>query len=183
MKKDKTDKSKAEETNDKLDNTDPVVAIQSDDSPASQEELKKAKSDYLYLAAEFENYKRNAIRERADLVRYAGERLARELLEVSDNFARALAMDVTAENVNVFRDGVTLIQKELAALLSRHNIQEIDPLGQPFDPNLHEALTSEETDKYPPGTISRVFKKAYRLHDRLIRPAQVVVAQAPRQGD
>jgi molecular chaperone GrpE len=74
-----------------------------------------------------------------------------------------------------------MIHRELHSLLSRHGIREDNPVGNPFDPSLHEALTSEESTEFAPGSISRVFKKAYRLHDRLLRPAQVVVAKAPAE--
>lgn len=146
-----------------------------------QTQIDQLRKDYLYLGADFENYKKQAIKERSDLVRYGLERFARDLLEIVDNFERALAVDPTPENQAVFRDGVTLIHRELQSLLSRNGVQEINPVGQPFDPASHEALTSEETKEYAPGSISRVFKKAYRLHDRLIRPAQVVVAKAPTE--
>ena len=150
---------------------DPVDRIQAD--------YNKLKNDFLYLGAEFENYKKQAIKERSELTRYGAERFVRDLLEIVDNFERAMATEMTAENKNTLREGVTLIHRQLQSLLQRHGVHEIDPVGQPFDPSAHEALTSEETTEYKPGLISRVFKKAYRLHDRLLRPAQVVVAKAP----
>ncbi|MGE0761926.1 MAG: nucleotide exchange factor GrpE [Bdellovibrionales bacterium] len=149
------------------------------DSDRLKADYDKLKNDFLYLGAEFENYKKQAIKERSELHRYGAERFVRDLLEVVDNFERALAVQNTSENKDTLRDGVALIHRELQSLLSRHGVREIDPVGQPFDPGAHEALTSEETDQYPAGSISRVFKKAYRLHDRLLRPAQVVVAKAP----
>lgn len=144
-------------------------------------ELKKAKNDYLYLMAEFENYKRNAIRERSDLAKYGSERIVRELLDLMDTFDRAFEMEVTAENVASFREGMLMIAREMKNLLDRFGVKEIDSLGKPFDPAVHEALSSEESDSVTPGHISQVFKKAYKLHDRLIRPAQVVVAKEPKK--
>ena len=154
-----------------LPEVDPVERLQSD--------YNKLKNDFLYLGAEFENYKRNAIKERSELSRYGAERFVRDLLEIVDNFERALATEVKSENKTTLREGVAMIHRELQTLLQRHGVQELNPVGQPFDPNAHEALTSEETDEYQPGLVSKVFKKAYRLHDRLLRPAQVVVAKAP----
>ncbi len=138
----------------------------------------KLKNDFLYLGAEFENYKKHSIKERSELSRYGGERIVRDLLEVVDNFERALAAAQTSENKENLQDGLVLIYRGLQSLLNKHGVQEVDPMGQPFDPNSHDALTSEETDEYPPGTVIRVFKKAYRMHERLLRPAQVVVAKA-----
>ncbi|MFV8257002.1 nucleotide exchange factor GrpE [Bdellovibrio bacteriovorus] len=144
-----------------------------------QEQAEKFKNDYLYLRAEFENYKRNAIKERSDLTKYGGERLVRDLLEVVDNFDRALSVNVSAENFNTFKQGVDMTAQELKSLLQRHNVTEIPAQGAPFDPTVHEALSSEATDQMAPGHVVRVFKKPYKLHDKVIRPGQVVVAKKP----
>jgi molecular chaperone GrpE len=158
-----------------------VVEVDGQEPAAQSEELAKLKSDFLYLGAEFENYKKHAIRERSELIKYGSERFVRDLLEIVDNLERALDMDVKPENVTTFREGVAMTQRELQALLARNGVTEINPVGQPFDPSSHEALTSEETDQVPAGSIARVFKKAYKMYDRLLRPAQVVVAKAPTE--
>ncbi|MGE5085615.1 MAG: nucleotide exchange factor GrpE [Bacillota bacterium] len=144
-----------------------------------QEQAEKFKNDYLYLRAEFENYKRNAIKERSDLMKYGGERFIRDLLEVVDNFDRALQVNVTAENLSTFKQGIELTSQELKNLLTRHAVTEIPAEGVPFDPAVHEALSSEATDKFAPGYVARVFKKPYKLHDKVIRTGQVVVAKKP----
>lgn len=143
----------------------------------SQELAEKYKNDFLYLRAEFENYKRNAIKERSDLIKYAGERLAVDLLDVVDNFERALETPVSQDNFNDFKKGIDLISANLKSLLQKHNINEIPALGVAFDPNFHEALSSEATEKFEAGHISRVFKKPYKFHEKIIRPGQVVVAK------
>lgn len=144
-----------------------------------QEQVEKSKNDYLYLRAEFENYKKHAIKERSDLVKFGSERLAKDLLSVVDNFERALATPVTAENFPVFRQGVELISTDLKNLLGRYGVTEVPTEGVVFDPSSHEALSSEPTDQVPAGHVFRVFQKAYKMHDKLIRPAQVVVAKKP----
>ncbi|KHD87285.1 MAG: molecular chaperone GrpE [Bdellovibrio sp. ArHS] len=144
-----------------------------------QEQAEKFKNDFLYLRAEFENYKRNAIKERSDLVKYGGERFIRDLLEVVDNFERALQTTVSAENFATFRQGVEMTAQELKSLLQRHSVNEIPAQGAAFDPNYHEALGSEPTEQVAPGHILRVFKKPYKFHDKVIRPGQVVVAKKP----
>lgn len=142
-----------------------------------QEQAEKHKNDYLYLRAEFENYKKHAIKERSDLLKFGGERLVRDLLAVLDNFDRALAVQATPENVAAFRQGIELTANELRAALNKNGVTELKSDGAAFDPNLHEALSSEISSSVPAGHVSRVFQKGYKLHDKLVRPAQVVVAQ------
>lgn len=144
-----------------------------------QEQAEKYKNDFLYARAEFENYKRNAIKERSDLAKYGAERLIRDFLEVMDNFERALQMKVSAENFQAFEQGVQMTANELRHMLTKHGVTEMKSEGTPFDPNTQEALTSEASSEVPPGHVLRVFKKGYKLHDKNLRPAQVVVAKKP----
>lgn len=144
-----------------------------------KKELEKARNDYLYLRAEFDNYRKQVIKERSDLLKYGAERMVLALLDVVDNFDRALSTEVTAENVESFRQGVALTAQEFHKALESFGVRVVECDGQPFDPSIHEALSSEETDRVPEGHITQVFRQAYKLHDRIIRPAQVVVAKAP----
>lgn len=146
------------------------------------EELAKAKNDYLYLRADFDNYRKSVIKERSDLMKYGSERIVSAVLEVLDNFERALQTELTPETIPVYKEGIELTKNELKNALSKFGVSEVQAEGAPFDPALHEALGSEETDKVPPGHIVRIFKKAYKLHDRVIRPAQVVVAKEPQKS-
>ena len=153
-------------------------------APVSEvEELKaqveKFKNDYLYLRAEFENYRRNVIKERSDLVKYGCERLVVDVLGVLDNFERALDVKPTAENLATYTKGIEMTQTELKNVLQKFGVTEIPSKGLMFDPSIHEALSSEETAEVKPGHVSRVFKKPYKLHDKVIRPGQVVVAKEP----
>ena len=145
-------------------------------------ELEKAKSDYLYLLADFDNFRKNAVKERSDLMKYGSERLIRDFLGVLDNFERALEMEVQESNWTSFREGVHLIAGEMKALLQRSGVEEIKSEGEQFDPSKHEALSSEPRTDMPVGHVARVFKKAYKMHDKLIRPAQVTVASAPTEN-
>ncbi len=151
-------------------------AASSSETEKLKAELEKAKRDHLYLAADFENYKKNAIKERSELLKFGSERIVRDLLSVVDNFERALE---NSENPEKFREGVDLINQELKSMLQRFGVTEAPAHGLRFDPLMHEALSSEPTESVPAGHVSRVFKKAYKLHDKLVRPAQVVVATAP----
>lgn len=142
-------------------------------------QVEKYKNDYLYLRAEFDNYRRNVVKERSDLIKYGNERLLVDVLGVLDNFERALEFKVTPENLANFVKGMEMTQSELKSVLQKFGVTEVASQGQPFDPSIHEALSSEETDAVPAGSISRVFKKPYKLHDKVIRPGQVVVAKEP----
>lgn len=153
------------------------------DSQALIEDLRaqveKFKNDYLYLRAEFDNYRRNVAKERSDLVKYGSERLVGDLLGVLDNFERALETRLSPENYANYAKGVEMTAAELRGVLQKFGVSEIPSLGQPFDPNFHEALTSEITTASPAGSVVRVLRKPYKLHDRVVRPGQVVVARSP----
>lgn len=156
------------------------------DSQALIEDLRgqveKFKNDYLYLRAEFDTYRRNAIKERSEQNKYGAERLVSDLLSVMDNFERALETRLSAENFANYAKGVEMTANEFRHTLQRHGVSEIPALGQPFDPAFHEALTSETTTATPAGNVLRVLRKPYKLHDKVIRPGQVVVARAPEEN-
>lgn len=144
-------------------------------------DLAKAKSDYLYLRADFDNYRKAVIKERSELVKYGSERILVELLEVMDNFERALNTELTPETIALYKEGVELTRNEFKKTLEKFGVKEIACEGMAFDPALHEAISSEEAHSVAPGHITRVFKSAYKLHERIIRPAQVVVATEPKK--
>ncbi len=144
-----------------------------------QAEAEKYKNDFLYLRAEFENYKRHAVKERSDLMKYAGERLAKDLLGIVDNFDRALSLEVKPESLDTYVKGVEMTSKELKSLLDKHGIKEISSEKQPFDPAIHEALGSEPTDLIPDGHVLRVFEKPYKYHDKILRVGRVIIARKP----
>ena len=158
---------------------DEEEVVAADPAGELKAQLEKSKNDFLYLRAEFDTYKRNAIRERSEIAKYGAERLANDVLTVLDNFERALEMKISAENFKDFHKGIEMIAGELRAALAKSGIAELPARGQAFDPAVHEALSSEETSEVAEGHISRVFRKGYKLHDKLIRPAQVVVAKKP----
>ena len=147
------------------------------DGASLKADLEKVRKDFLYLYAEFENYKKNSIKERSDLRKYGAERLVVDILGVVDIFETALALENTPENAAAFRKGIELTAHELKQTLIRNGVEEQPALGTAVNPLIHEALSSEETGEFPEGHISRVFKKPYKLHDRLVRPGQVVVAR------
>lgn len=166
------------EVNDQKSTSETAASTEATEQEQLQQQVEKWKTDYLYLRAEFETYRRNAIKERADISKYGSERLLNEILAVVDNFDRALNTKLTPETIDVYSQGVKMTASELKSVLGRFGVSELKCEGLPFDPSLHEALSTEESDSVPEGHILRVFRTAYKLHDRLIRPAQVVVAKA-----
>jgi molecular chaperone GrpE len=142
----------------------------------AREEAEKWKNDYLYLRAEFDNFRKHAIKERSDLSKYGAERFLRDFLEIMDNFDRALLSTPTPENLSNYVMGVQMIAKEIKTLLTKHGVNSEDCLGLPFDPSKHEALGTEPSKEMSPGHIVKVVKAPYKLHDKLLRPAQVLVA-------
>jgi molecular chaperone GrpE len=145
----------------------------------SNKDRDKWKSDFLYLKAEFDNYKRNAIKERAETLKYGSERVIVDFLQIMDNLDRALQMDINEKNVASFRKGMEMVATEMRAILQRLGVTDIPSEGVPFDPNIHEALTSEDSTSVPAGHVTQVFRKPYKLHDKVIRTGQVVVAREP----
>jgi len=154
------------------------VAI-SDESGAQvieklQTELDHVRDVYLRKLAEFDNFRKRVDREREDLRQAALEDFIRELLPVVDNFDRAL-QHADADS-GAFHQGVEMIAKQLHDTLERKGVSEIDPIGESFDPLVHEAVQRIEGGDHPPGTVVSVMLKGYTLGDRLIRPAMVGVA-------
>lgn len=143
----------------------------------------KLQNDILYLKADFENYKKRMIKEKSDLSKYGSESLIASLLDLLDNFERAISIEIKPDNVQSFSDGIKMISTEFKNILSRYGVTEVPSLGQPFDPSYHEALGSEPTNDTPSGHISKVFSKPYKLHDRLVRPGRVIVAAPPKEGE
>ncbi len=142
-----------------------------------QEELGIVQDRYLRLAAEFENYKRRTEREQQTSLKFANERLLRDLLPVLDNLEHALQA-ADAASLDGIATGVKMVFKQLVETLERFGVQSFSALGKPFDPSLHEAMLEREDDSAEPGTVIEEYQKGYMLHERLVRPARVVVAKA-----
>jgi molecular chaperone GrpE len=130
----------------------------------------------LRVAADFDNYKKRAAREREQYVAYANERLVKELLPILDDLERALEAAEKHEGAQL-EEGVRLVHRSLASVLERNGLQEIATNGK-FDPHVHEALLSQPSEAEE-GTVVDVVQKGYTLADRVIRPARVVIAAAP----
>ncbi|MDE3066540.1 MAG: nucleotide exchange factor GrpE [Verrucomicrobiota bacterium] len=159
-------------------------------TPEQLEELKEraAKADenwerLLRATADFENFKKRAARERLESAQFAAAALIQKLLPVLDHFEMALAAAQKAEGNHLasFQAGVAMIQQQIKGVLSEAGLEEIDAGGKPFDPALHEAVSQQETVEAPEGQVVQQLRKGYKLRDRLLRPATVVVAKKPAE--
>jgi molecular chaperone GrpE len=132
----------------------------------------------LRVSAEFENYKKRTAREMAEFQKYANQALLKELLPIIDNLELAIkaAEGASGSTDACLLDGVELTRKEILKVFESFHVEPIDALGQPFDPNFHEAVMREESDEHPENTVVNELQKGYLMHDRLLRPSMVVVA-------
>ena len=144
--------------------------------------LQESEDKVLRLAADFENTKKRLEREREISLKYAEENILKELLPGVDNIERAIDQGREASNVQSLLEGVELTRDGLLATLEKYGVKAIESLGQPFDPNIHEAIAMEETEEIESNMVLREFQKGYLYKDRLLRPAKVVVSKQAGSG-
>ena len=141
-------------------------------------DLEGARDRVLRSQAELENYRKRAAREIEDHRRYANLPLIRDLLPVLDNLERSIAAAETAPDVAGFLAGVKLVAKQFEDTLVRYHCVRIPALHQPFDPNLHHAILQQPSTEFPPHTVLTVTQSGFQLHERVVRPSQVIVSAA-----
>jgi molecular chaperone GrpE len=154
-------------------------AAGSDALAAAEQELAKHRDAMLRMQAEMENLRKRLARDSERARKFALERIMKDLLQVSDSMERGLAAADETATVESLREGQELTLKMFTKILQDHHLEEIDPAGQPFDPEWHEAVTVLPSEELDENTVLEVLQKGYRLHDRLIRPAMVVVSTKP----
>ena len=162
-------------------NEEQVEQHETEQVEAEQQQQPEVEDDRLLrLAADFENYKKRAARERQEYVQLANERLIAELIPILDDLERALAAAEEHQEAQL-EEGVRLVHSTLASLLTRHGVKPIETEGK-FDPYVHEALLSQPSEAEE-GSVIDVVQKGYKLGERVVRPARVVVAapQAPQE--
>ena len=142
-----------------------------EEAPSAEEEALNTK--YLRLMADFQNYKRRTEKEKNDIYAFANEKIVSELLNVIDNFERALDAGDSGDS---FVEGMNLIFKQLQGVLEKAGVVEIEALGQDFDPNFHHAVLTEDSAEYESGKVTGVLQKGYLLNNKVIRPTMVKVA-------
>ncbi|MDR2731786.1 MAG: nucleotide exchange factor GrpE [Fibromonadaceae bacterium] len=142
----------------------------------AQEKERIAQDKYLRLFAEFENYRTRSAKEQLELIGTANGKLLEKLSEVKDNFDRAFAEENKSGDLAAFEKGMKLIQEQFNKILSDAGLETIDPAGELFDPNLHEALMNQPSDTVPEGNVAQVFQKGYKIKNKLLKVAKVIVS-------
>ncbi|MBN2899074.1 MAG: nucleotide exchange factor GrpE [Clostridia bacterium] len=144
----------------------------------ASDEIENLKAANVRMQAEFQNFKKRVEKEKADIYKFANEKLVIELLGVMDNVERAIGSMHTSEesNKNIV-DGVQMIQKTLEDFLKKHQVEVIEAVGQPFDPQKHHAVMTEASEEHPAETVLEEFQKGYELNGKVVRPSMVKVSE------
>jgi len=173
-------------------NSDPATAAaeESSEKEVTLEQLQAALEDaqqkaqenwegLLRTRAELENQRKRSAREVGNALKFGSERLVSEFLPVKDSLELGLSASEQAADLESLKEGMTLTLKLLDSALEKCRVQELNPVGEKFDPQFHQAMTVQEAPEAEPGTVLSVVQKGYLLHDRLLRPAMVIVAKTP----
>lgn len=167
-------------------NIDEVLEKQADSETkelsALEGEVAALKDQWLRAMAETENLRRRATRDREEALKYASTNFGRDMLSIADNLRRALencpSMEELPEPVKALIQGIELTENALLSAFERHGIKKIDPMGEKFDANLHQAMFEVEDESVSPGTVVQLLQVGYTMHDRLLRPAMVGVSKS-----
>ncbi len=159
-----------------------AAAPELDDLGKALAERDEARDQLLRFRAEFDNYRKRMIREGEQIRKTAARNLIEDLLPVLDNLERALGHAADPVNDPVLQ-GVDMVVKSLHEKLAGHGLERITALGQPFDPNIHEALAHQASEEHPPDTVVAEYDRGYRLGDTVLRPAKVAVSSGPAETE
>jgi molecular chaperone GrpE len=160
----------------------PAAPLDVDDLKTRAAKAEEHWDRLLRTTADFDNFKKRAAREKQDALRYGNEALIQKLLPILDNFDMALAAAQTSPadpSSQSVQTGIAMIHQQLRNILLEAGLEELEASGQKFDPNWHEAVSQQETADVPEGQVLQQVRKGYKLRDRLLRPASVVVAKTP----
>lgn len=146
------------------------------ESEKLKQDLENLNNQYLRLAADFENYRKRQVQEREALLKYGAEECMKKVIEVVDNFDRALTMVEKIDNLEKMKETFYVLNKQLSDSLTKLGLEQIKSVGEVFDPNVHEAVMQTPSDEYPEDTIINELQKGYKLGDKVLRPAMVSVA-------
>ena len=159
--------------------TDAAAADQEttvDPTEALKQQLTDANDRNLRLMAEFDNFRRRSAKEQLELIETANGKLLEKLSEVQDNFERAFASENKAKDLEAFEKGMQMIYNQFAKILTEAGLEQIDPTGAEFDPNCHEALMQQPSEIVPEGHVVTVFQKGYKLKNKILKTAKVIVS-------
>jgi molecular chaperone GrpE len=145
----------------------------------SEQEMALHRDAMLRMQAEMENLRKRLIRDQEKSRKFALERIMKDLLQVRDSMERGLETDTESASAKTLLEGQALTLKMLAKVMQDHDLELIDPKGEPFNPEFHEAMTVQPSAELEENSVMEVLQKGYKLHDRLVRPAMVVVSRKP----
>ncbi len=187
MQQDATQETELPEAGDGLETPEAEANVEEQEAPAVEEldevgrltaQVNEWKDAAVRAAADLDNYRKRMAREKTDLIRYGNQSLLEELLPVLDNFEMGLQAAAQDQSSMIFQ-GMQMVKKQLDDFLSSQGVEEVPAAGQVFDPNVHEAVSQEESSEVASGSVLRVMRRGFRMSDRLLRPAIVVVAKGP----
>jgi molecular chaperone GrpE len=149
-----------------------------------EEAVTEANDQLLRKAAEFENFRKRLVREKEESIKYANAALLNDIVPIIDDFERAILSAADSKDFDAFHKGVSMIEKQMVSMLERNwGLKRFSANGEPFDPEKHEAIAVEETDKHDSEVVLEDYQKGYLLHDRVLRPAKVKVARPVTPGE
>ena len=155
---------------------EPIEALEKE-LQETKDELDEQKDKFIRLQAETDNFRKRLSREKEEFSQYANERLFKELIPIFDNFERAL--EDPSNEIKSLKEGLDMILKQFNTFLEKEKVEPIKAIGEKFNPEFHEALTSEESNDHEEDTIISQFVKGYKINNRVLRPSQVIIAKKP----
>ncbi|UGV40022.1 nucleotide exchange factor GrpE [Methanococcoides orientis] len=155
---------------------------QNEDIPSTDSDIIELKEQLIRQRAEFENFRKRSVREKEEFRKFALENMMVEMLEVYDNFERALESAKKTDDVNSVIEGVEMVFRQFISILEKEGLKKIDCTGQEFDPHLHEAMMHVQTSEHPEGHVVDVCKPGYELNSKVIRHAMVTIADNPDEN-
>jgi molecular chaperone GrpE len=167
--------------------TEEMTTAAADDLMGNIQEAEKKAAEhydkYVRAVAELDNYKKRAVRDKADAIKYGNESLLRDILPLVDNVDRALEHAGTSDDFAAFKNGLKMLHEQLLCCLKKHGVEVIDTAGKDFDPNVHEAMLQVESDEHEASKVVSEFERGYLLNGRLLRPSKVCVCTRPEKED
>jgi molecular chaperone GrpE len=155
---------------------EPIEALEKE-LQETKDELDEQKDKFIRLQAETDNFRKRLSREKEEFSQYANERLFKGLIPIFDNFERAL--EDPSNEIKSLKEGLDMTLKQFSTFLEKENVEPIKAIGEKFNPELHEVLTSEESNDHEEDTIISQFVKGYKINNRVLRPSQVIIAKKP----
>ncbi|WP_214824532.1 nucleotide exchange factor GrpE [Exiguobacterium algae] len=153
------------------------IVEESSEGTDLQKEIEALKASELRIRADFDNFRRRTNEENAKRVKFASQSVIEKLIPLIDNFERALQVEASSDDAKQIQAGVDMIHRQLLDILNAEQVEAIDAVGQPFDPNYHQAVMQEPSDEFESGIVTMELQKGYTMHGRVIRPSMVKVAE------